>query len=173
MCHEGVTVIMSDMKTVEKRQNIRWKRNFTVTNQKNGQKNGKISQNGQMRFFMASAVKKWQNVLKLAMKWPIWQHCTRPTVTYSAKAPCMYNFRTLQWPLLGKTAHGPHKDFTIIHYISLEEWNSHVPAWASISLYWDLEYTSTFQHSLAKRSKFKFFEVSSFHKEKYLNKWQK
>jgi len=28
-----------------------------------------------MRFFMASAVKKWPNFWKLAMKWPIWQPC--------------------------------------------------------------------------------------------------
>jgi len=35
--------------------------------------NQKMAQNGQMRFFMASAVKKWQNVSKLAVKWPVWQ----------------------------------------------------------------------------------------------------
>jgi len=38
-------------------------------------KNGQISQNRQMDFFMASAVLKWPNDLKLAMKWPIWQPC--------------------------------------------------------------------------------------------------
>ena len=38
-------------------------------------KNCQILQNGQMRFFMASAVKKWPNFSKLAMKWPIWQPC--------------------------------------------------------------------------------------------------
>jgi len=45
-----------------------------VTNQKIA-KNDQILQNGQMRFFMASAVKKWPNFSKLAIKWPIWQHC--------------------------------------------------------------------------------------------------
>jgi len=57
-----------------KRQNIWWKLNFTVTNQK-WPKNGQISQNGQMRFFMACAVKKWPNFSKLAMKWPVWHPC--------------------------------------------------------------------------------------------------
>jgi len=46
-----------------------------VTNQKYGQKNGKILQNGQMRFFMASTVKKWPKFSKLAIQWPIWQPC--------------------------------------------------------------------------------------------------
>ena len=40
-------------------------------------KNGQNLQEGQMRFFMASAVKKWRNFSKLAMKWPIWQPCCR------------------------------------------------------------------------------------------------
>ena len=30
-----------------------------------------------MRFFMDSAVKKWPNFSKLAMKWPIWQPCQK------------------------------------------------------------------------------------------------
>ena len=38
-------------------------------------KKGQILQNGQMRFFMASAVKKWPNFWKFAIKWPIWQPC--------------------------------------------------------------------------------------------------
>ena len=47
-----------------KRQNIyKWKVNFTVTHRKNGQ----------MRFFMTSAVKKWPNFSNLAIKWPILQ----------------------------------------------------------------------------------------------------
>jgi len=41
-----------------------------VTNRKNGQKSGQIVQNDQMRFFIASALQKWPNFLKLAMKWP-------------------------------------------------------------------------------------------------------
>ena len=50
---------------------VKWKFYFTVTNLKNGQ----ILWNGQMCFFRASALKKWPNILKLAMKWPIWQPC--------------------------------------------------------------------------------------------------
>jgi len=37
-----------------------------VTNQQNAQKNGQILQNSQMSFFMASAVKKWPNISKMA-----------------------------------------------------------------------------------------------------------
>jgi len=33
-------------------------------------KNGGCLQNGQMRFSMVSALQKWPNFLKLAMKWP-------------------------------------------------------------------------------------------------------
>jgi len=63
-CH-GVTITMSDMNTVQKykKGKIKWKLNFTVTNQKNGQ----ILQNGQMRFFTASAVKNGQ----IFRNWPL------------------------------------------------------------------------------------------------------
>jgi len=33
-------------------------------------KKSQILQNGQMRFFIANAVKKWPKFSKLAMKWP-------------------------------------------------------------------------------------------------------
>jgi len=36
-------------------------------------KKSQILQNGQIRFFMASAFKKSPKCSKLAMKWPIWQ----------------------------------------------------------------------------------------------------
>jgi len=62
---------MSDMNAVQKIQkdNIFNETLFYSDKPKNGQ----ILQNGQIRFFMASAVKKWPNISKLAMKWPIWQ----------------------------------------------------------------------------------------------------
>jgi len=40
-----------------------------VTNRNNRQ----ILHNGQVRFFMASALQKWPIFSKLAMKWSIWQ----------------------------------------------------------------------------------------------------
>jgi len=64
----GVTVTMSDMN--EDRPKMQKDKIFKVTNRKNGQ----------MRFFMASAVKKWPNFSKLAMNWPIsqpWSHSTK------------------------------------------------------------------------------------------------
>ena len=48
-------------------------------------RNGRMLHNGQMRFFMASAVKKWPNFSKLAMKWPIWQPWFAPL---TAEAGC-------------------------------------------------------------------------------------
>jgi len=72
--YHGVTVTMSDMNTVEKYKDIIFSENLILLWQTEKMvKNGQILQNGQMHFFMAGAVKKWPNFLKLAMKWPIRQ----------------------------------------------------------------------------------------------------
>jgi len=60
------------MKTAQKMQKDKI---FKVTNRKNGQ----ILQDGQIRCFMASAVKKWPRFSKLAMNWPIWQPWSHAT----------------------------------------------------------------------------------------------
>jgi len=81
-CH-GVAATMSDTNTVQKIQKDKIF-DENLISQRQTKKNGQILHNGQMRFFMASAVNKWPNFSKLTMKWPVWQPCIVHAIKYSS-----------------------------------------------------------------------------------------
>jgi len=71
---------MSDMKTFPKntkRQNL-----MKILSYSDKPKKWPNFIKWQNCFFMASAVHKWPNFSKLAMKWPIWQPCCRKSQLY-------------------------------------------------------------------------------------------
>ena len=61
----------SNMKTVQKINKDKLFNENLISQWQN--EKCQILHNGQVRFFMASALQKWPNFSKLAMKWPIWQ----------------------------------------------------------------------------------------------------
>jgi len=92
------------MKTVQKIQKDKiFNENLVsqITNQSlTNQKNCQILHSGQVRFFMASALKKWPNFSKLVMKWTIWQAWHRRLSAVNSRKRNIYSCRVACCSLL-------------------------------------------------------------------------